>query len=105
MYLEFFAIFVFYYIETIFENTVLINLIGSEQTKLVNILVTITLLIILGIIGNNLYLKKAKRTIKKAKEKFSEYENQKKFLTKKGGTSFVYVTIILLLVVIATALS
>ena len=105
MYLEFFIIFAFYYVETLFENTVLVKTIGIEQTKLVNIIVTVIPLIVLGIIGNNLYIKKAKRTVKIATEKYSEYEEQKKLLNKKGGTSFLYITILLVLIILATALS
>ena len=105
MYLEFFVIVIFFYAETIFENTILVTLIGSEQTKVVNILVTITLLITLGIIGNNLYIKKAKRTVKNAEQNYPEYERKKKFLNKKGGTSFIYVTILLILIIVSTALS
>ena len=105
MYLEFFIIFIFYYLETIFENSVLTKLIGIEQTKVVNFSVTIILLITLGIIGNNLYIKKAKRTLRKAEVKYSEIEKQKEFIVKKGGTSFIYVTILLTLLILAISLS
>ncbi|MNK30391.1 hypothetical protein D3C87_488080 [compost metagenome] len=105
MYLEFFIIFIFYYLETILENSVLTKLIGIEQTKVVNFSVTIILLITLGIIGNNLYIKKAKRTLRQAEVKYSEIEKQKEFIARKGGTSFIYVTILLALFILAISLS
>jgi hypothetical protein len=101
MYLEFFIIFFVFYLETIFENLVLTKLIGIEQTKVVNFSVTIVLLITLGIIGNNLYIKKAKRTLRNAEEKYSEIEKQKEYIVKKGGTSYIYVTILLALLILA----
>ncbi|REC45297.1 DUF2628 domain-containing protein [Chryseobacterium pennipullorum] len=101
MYLEFFIIFFVYYLETIFENLVLTKLIGIEQTKFVNFSVTIVLLILLGIIGNNLYIKKAKRTLRNAEQKYSEIEKQKEYIIKKGGTSYIYVTILLALLILA----
>ena len=70
-----------------------------------NFSVTIILLITLGIIGNNLYIKKAKRTLRKAEVKYSEIEKQKEFIVKKGGTSFIYVTILLTLLILAISLS
>ncbi|WP_294271946.1 DUF2628 domain-containing protein [uncultured Chryseobacterium sp.] len=97
MYLEFFIIYAFYIIETTFENTILIRLIGYEQTKLVNFFVTIILLVILGIIGNNLYIKKAKRTMRRAHAKFQDIEKQKSFLARKGGTTFIYVVLLVAL--------
>lgn len=100
MYLEFFIIFFVFYLETIFENLVLTKLIGIEQTTVVNFSVTIVLLITLGIIGNNLYIKKAKRTLRNAEEKCSEIEKQKEYIFKKGGTSYIYVTILLALFIL-----
>lgn len=105
MYLEFFIIFIFYYVETIFENVVLTKLIGIEQTKLVNFSVTIILIITLGIIGNNLYIKKANRTLKNAELKYPEIEKQKEFIAKKGGTSYIYVTLLLILFILLIFLS
>ncbi|KQT26171.1 hypothetical protein ASG22_05740 [Chryseobacterium sp. Leaf405] len=105
MYLEFFIIFFLFYLETIFENFVLTKLIGIEQTKVVNISVTIVLIITLGIIGNHLYIKKAKRTLKNAEVKYSEIENQKEFIIKKGGTSYIYVTILLALSILGLFIS
>jgi len=100
MYLEFFIIFFVFCLETIFENLVLTKLIGIEKTKVVNSSFTIVLLITLGIIGNNLYIKKAKRTLRNAEEKCPEIENQKEYIFKKGGTSYVYVTILLALFIL-----
>jgi len=97
MYLEFFIILTVFYVESIFENLVLIKLIGIEQTKFFSFVVTIIVLITMGIIGNNLYIKKAKKTIEKAEMKFTNLDQQKEFLTKKGGTSFLYVIILLVL--------
>jgi len=105
MYLEFFIIFIFYYLETIFENVVLTNLIGIEQTKVVNFSVTIILLMTLGIIGNNLYIKKAKRTLKNAEVKYSEIEKQKEYIAKKGGTSYIFIIFLLLLIILSIFLS
>lgn len=58
----------------------------------------------MGIIGNNLYIKKAKRTLEKAQMKFTDPDQQKEFLTKKGGTSFLYVIILLTILVLAILL-
>ncbi|WP_027375644.1 DUF2628 domain-containing protein [Kaistella palustris] len=105
MYLEFFIIFIFYYLETIFENVVLTKLIGMEQTKVVNFSVTIVLLITLGIIGNNLYIKKTNRTLKNAEKKYSEIEKQKEYIAKKGGTSYIYITFLLFLLILSVFLN
>ncbi|UZU00031.1 DUF2628 domain-containing protein [Chryseobacterium fluminis] len=105
MYLEFFIIFFVFYLGTIFENLVLTKLIGIEKTKVVHFSVTILLLITLGIIGNNLYIKKAKRTLRNAEEKFPEIENQKEYIFKKGGTSYIYVIILLVLFILAIFIS
>lgn len=104
MYLEFFIIFIILQIEAYVENAILVNLIGTEQTKLVKLLVTISFLIILGIIGNNLYLRKANRIVQKAEESFNDYEEQKRFLQRKGGTSYVYVTVLIILLILALVL-
>ena len=105
MYLEFFIIFIFYYLETIFENVVLTKLIGIEQTKVVNFSVTIILLMTLGIIGNNLYIKKTSRTLKNAEKKYSEIEKQKEYIAKKGGTSYIYITLLLFLLILSVILN
>jgi hypothetical protein len=104
MYLEFFIIIAIFYVESIFENLVLVKLIGIEQTKFFSFAVNIILLITMGIIGNNLYIKKAKRTLEKAQMKFTDPDQQKEFLTKKGGTSFLYVIILLTILVLAILL-
>ncbi|KIA89087.1 DUF2628 domain-containing protein [Kaistella jeonii] len=105
MYLEFFIIFIFYYLETIFENVVLTNFIGIEQTKVVNFSVTIILLMTLGIVGNNLYIKKAKRTLKNAEVKYSEIEKQKEYIAKKGGTSYIFIIFLLVILILSIFLS
>lgn len=71
MYLEFLLIFIIYNAETLFENIVLANIIGAEQTRFVNFFVSIFFLFFLGLVGNNLYLKKAIRTVQKAESNFS----------------------------------
>lgn len=76
-----------------------------EQTKLVGYIITIFMLIIVGFWGNLLYLNKAKKIIEKAEEKFPEYEQQKKYLSKKGGASFLYVSILLIIIIASMALS
>lgn len=101
MYLEFFVIVTFFYAETQFENHVLTELIGTEQTKLFSFAVNIIFTITLGIIGNNLYLKKAKRMVEKAQMTSIDPEQQKEFLTKKGGTSILFVMITFGLFVLA----
>ncbi len=104
MYLEFFIILTLFYVESIFENLVLAQLIGIEETKFFSFVVNIVLLIAMGIIGNNLYIKKAKRMIEKAQMTFTNLDQQKDFLAKKGGTSFLYVIIAFALFVLVTLL-
>ncbi|OCA70788.1 hypothetical protein BBI01_12670 [Chryseobacterium artocarpi] len=104
MYLETIVIFLILYTETAFENFFLTDKIGIEQTKLVSFIITILSLIVAGFSGNYLYIKRAKRTIKKAEKKFSEYEQRKKYLTKKGGTQLLYIGILLTLLIVAIIL-
>lgn len=101
MYLEFFVIIIIFYAESQFENYVLAELIGTEQTELFSFAVDIILMVILGIIGNNLYLKKAKRMVEQAQITSADPEQQKEFLAKKGGTSIVLVMIAFALFVLA----
>lgn len=101
MYLKFFVILIIFYTETQFENHVLARLIGTEQTKLFSLAVNIILTVTLGIIGNNLYLKKAKRMVEQAQITFADPEQQKEFLAKKGGTSIVLVMVAFGLFVLA----
>lgn len=105
MYLEALLIYSFFFVEGCFEKFFLAPIIGVEQTKLVGYIITIFMLIIIGFWGNLLYLNKAKKTIEKAEEKFPEYEQQKKYLSKKGGTSFLYVSILLIIIIASIALS
>lgn len=101
MYLEFFVIIIIFYAESQFENYILAELIGTEQAELFSFAADIILTITLGIIGNNLYLKKAKRTVEQAQIRFADPEQQKKFLGKKGGTSILFVMIAFGLFVLA----
>ena len=104
MYLEFFVILIIIYAESQFENYVLAELIGTEQTRLFSFAVNIIFTVTLGIIGNNLYLKKAKRTVEQAQIRFADPEQQKEFLAKKGGTSILLVMIAFALFVLAVIL-
>lgn len=104
MYLEVIIIYSLLILETLFENLFLKHIIGEELAIVFNICFTIVFLIGIGFTGNLLYLKKAKRIIEKAKEKHSDYEEQKNFVTKKGGTSFLLVGILIVVVVIILAL-
>lgn len=104
MYLEFFVIIIIFYAESQFEKYVLAELIGTEQTKLFSFAVDIILMVTLGIIGNNVYLKKAKRTVEQAQITFADPEQQKEFLDKKGGTSILLVMIAFGLFVLAVIL-
>lgn len=101
MYMEFFVIITIFYAESQFENYILAELIGTEQTKLFSLVINIILTITMGIIGNNLYLKKAKRMVEQAQVTFADPEQQKEFLAKKGGTSIVFVMIAFALFVLA----
>ncbi|GAA5086751.1 hypothetical protein GCM10023210_08940 [Chryseobacterium ginsengisoli] len=104
MYLEVIIIYSLLILETLFENLFLKHIIGEEQAIVFNICFTIVFLICIGFTGNLLYLKKSKRIIEKAKEKHSDYEEQKNFVTKKGGTSFLLVGILIVVIVIILAL-
>ncbi|NML58846.1 DUF2628 domain-containing protein [Chryseobacterium cheonjiense] len=101
MYLEFFVIIIIFYAESQFENYVLAELIGTEKTKLLSFVISIILTITMGIIRNNLYLKKAKRMVEQAQMTSIDPEQQKEFLTKKGGTSVLFVMIAFALFVLA----
>lgn len=100
MYLEFFVIIIIFYAESQFENHILTELIGTEQTKLFSLVVNIIFTIALGIIGNNLYLKKAKRMVEKVQMMYTDHEKQKEFLTKRG-TSILFIMIAFGLFVLA----
>lgn len=104
MYLEFFVIIIIFYAESQFENYILAELIGTEQAELFSFAVDIILTITLGIIGNNLYLKKAKRMAEQAQIRFADPEQQKEFLAKKGGTSILLVMTAFALFVLAVIL-
>lgn len=104
MYLEFFVIITIFYAESQFENYVLAELIGTEQAELFSFAVDIILMVTLGIIGNNLYLKKAKRMAEQAQIRFADPEQQKEFLAKKGGTSILLVMIAFALFVLTVIL-
>ena len=105
MYLEAILIYSFFLIEGCFENFFLAKIIGTDQTKLVSYIFTIITLVIIGFWGNLLYINKAKKTIEKAEEKFPEYEQQKEYLNKKGGTTFLYVYILLIILIASMVLS
>ncbi|MCS3531453.1 DUF2628 domain-containing protein [Chryseobacterium sp. JUb7] len=100
MYWEAIFIYSFILIETLFEKYYLLRIIGEDKTNAFSIIFTITFLICIGFSGNYLYLRKANRIVNKATDKYKETDQQTKFVLKKGGTSFVFIGIILALIVI-----
>jgi hypothetical protein len=104
MYLESLLIILIFMAEFTFENYILVDLIGAEQTKLVGFLFTVFFGISLGFIGNLLYINKSKRMVKKATQKYSDYEQQKEYLNKKGGTTYLYVVILIILIVLSSVI-
>jgi len=104
MYLEAIIIYLFITLETLFEDLYLKQLIGEEETIIFKIIFTLIFLICMGFSGNLLYLKKAERIINKSKEKYPDFEEQKNFVIKKGGTSFILVGIIIALIAIILAI-
>ncbi|MGO4708482.1 DUF2628 domain-containing protein [Chryseobacterium sp. 2TAF14] len=104
MYLEILIIYSFIALETLFEKYFLSMIIGEESMIIFSIAFSISLLIFVGFTGNYLYLKKAKRTITKAEKKYINLEMQKQYVTKKGGTSFIFIWIIIVLGALYAAL-
>ncbi len=106
MYIESLFIFIIMCAEINFENMVLIKFIGSEQTKLFGLFFSVLSFILLGFIGNHLYIKKAKKIIRDAKKESDDFLIQKEYVLKKGGTSYIPVTIsimFLIMVIILTS--
>ena len=104
MYIEVIIIYSFISLESLFENLLLKRLIGEERTVIFSFCITVLFLITTGFSGNILYLKKAIRTIGKAKKKYPDFENQNRYVAKKGGTSLVVITILIISLVLILAL-
>ncbi|MCC6723153.1 MAG: DUF2628 domain-containing protein [Saprospiraceae bacterium] len=94
MYVEAFIIIAFIIIEGLVEELV----VPESLSKVANIIATLAISTITGFLGNNLYIRKAHRTIIEAKEKFQDMEAQKTFLAKKGGVSFIVLIALFLLI-------
>lgn len=60
---------------------------------------------ICGFIGNNLYMKKARRVVEKVKDKYDNQEEQIEYLRKKGGVSYPAVIVLFVVSVISYLLS
>jgi hypothetical protein len=103
MYIEAIVVLIAIIAEGLLENLILPNDIGQEKGKLINIVATIAIATIVGFLGNYFYLRKADKVIQTAKTKYIDNEQQKTFLKKKGGVSFIFLIIILVLVVLVFA--
>lgn len=100
MYLEAFIIYSFIALESIAEQLLLPQLIGYDNSLIFNIVSTVMILVIVGFTGNVLYIKKSIRLVDKAKKATQDIDEQKAWIYKKGGTSFVYIGLIVILLVL-----
>ncbi len=104
MYIEAIIIYSLISLESLFENLFLKRLIGEERTVIFSLCVTVLFIITTGFSGNLLYLKKAMRIVSKAKKKYPDFENQNSYVAKKGGTSFIVISIVIISLVLILAL-
>lgn len=100
MYVELFIIYSFVVLETLLERHFLSEMIGYDNITIFNIAFSVFFLLFIGFTGNYLYLKKAKRTIEKAEKKYPDLETQKEYVTQKGGTTFIFIWILLILIIL-----
>ena len=99
MYVEAIIIIFALILEGFLESIILTNKFEQDQSAIVNILGTIIIWSIIGFLGNYFYLRKAEKTIKYAKQNYSNNELLKKYLKKKGGVSFVFLLVIIVVII------
>ncbi|WP_207496025.1 DUF2628 domain-containing protein [Aridibaculum aurantiacum] len=102
MYVEAFIILFLIIVEGVIEE-VLLESAGVPGSSGVNVISTIVIASILGVIGNSLYMKKAQRVVAKAKEENTDEQSMLQYLQEKGGTSYSFV--LLIVVVIAAVVA
>lgn len=100
MYLEAAIIYSFIVVESMGEQIFLPQLIGQDNSFIFSIISTVMIFLIVGFTGNVLYIKKSLRVVHKAKKITSDVEEQKTWIYKKGGTSFIYIGLIITVIVL-----
>ena len=85
------------YIEALVLSTVILGegileilILPEDAGSTTNIMATILIATGAGLLGNYFYFRKAEKVVQNAKAKFSEFEQQKIFLSNKGGVSYVF---------------
>ena len=100
MYFEALVVAVFIFIEGYLESILIPEDNGQGTVKFLNILGTIVVGTVVGFLGNYFYLRKADKTIQYAKGKYSDIEQQKIYVKKKGGVSFYFLVVVLVLIIL-----
>lgn len=99
MYIEAVVVLLAMMVEGFLESLILPENIGREKEQLVSIISTIVIATIIGFVGNYFYFRKAGKVIEKAKMKFAGSEEQISFLKERGGVSYFFLVIILVIIV------
>lgn len=105
MYLEVLIILVIRGIEELIENYLSPDDNPEGTGKVFSILSTLITGIVIGFLSNYLYLRKAEKMVRVAKEKYLSDEERKTFLLKKGGVSIVFLIVIIILALLIFVLN
>ncbi len=93
MYLEVILVIFLLVLEGALEELI----VPESLSKEAYVIGTLAVASIVGFLANNLYIRKANRTIQAAKAMSQDIETQKAYLNKKGGVSYIVLIVLLLL--------
>ena len=86
--------------ESFIEQLILANNVDENTSKTINIISTIAIATITGLLGNNLYIKQAEKSIALAKTKYKDNEQLEKAIKRKGGVSYILLILVVLTIII-----
>lgn len=99
MYLEAFLLLAVIFAESALEEYLRSRSELDPQTLAGQLISTLIISTILGFTANYFYIRKANKTIRKSMEKYKDAEKGGEYLERKGGTSYVLVIILTILIV------
>ncbi len=101
MYREFFGLLLYFIVQSIFVDYLILPQISIRNQGSINFFITIFNSVSIGFISNYLYFKRAERLILISKNKYNnDNEKQLEYLKKKGGFGVIFIFVIILIVII-----